>query len=189
MQAYILRSWSLVKMGTTANQKRLFFSLSRAKQRLLSGRDGDLRPQDAALIANWLGVTEQDVVEMDRRLGGDVSLNVPLKEDGNSVEWQDLLVADGPDQEARIAERDELEIRMDALGLALAELDGRERHIFETRRLMDPPRSFERIAAELRISSERVRQIEARAFKKVRTAVHLATARRSAIPNGPVQAD
>ena len=188
MQAYILRSWSLVKIGTTANQKRLFFGLSRAKRRLLSGREKDLGSEESALIANSLGVTEQDVVEMDRRLGGDVSLNAPLIKDGNSVEWQDLLIADVPDQEARIAERDELKIRLRALGLALADLDDRERHIFEARRLVDPPRSFERIGGELRISSERVRQIEARAFKKVSAAVHHETARRCAIPTGPKQA-
>ena len=189
MQAYILRSWSLVRMGTTANQKRLFFGLSRAKQRLLSGREGDLHRDEASIIANWLGVSEQDVVEMDGRLGGDVSLNTPLQEDGNSIEWQDVLVAEGPDQETHIAERNEMEIRMGALGLALADLDHRERHIFEARRLTDTPRSFERIAGELRISSERVRQIEARAFNKVQRAMHTSTARRSAIPKAPAQAN
>ncbi|WP_404555940.1 RNA polymerase factor sigma-32 [Bradyrhizobium niftali] len=185
MQAYILRSWSLVKIGTTANQKRLFFGLSRAKRRLLSGREGNLRPEETALIANWLGVNELDVVEMDQRLGGDVSLNVPVMDDGNSIERQDLLVADIPDQELRIAERDELQIRMRALDLALADLDDRERHIFEARRLIHPPRSCESIGGELRISGERVRQIEAQAFNKVRSAMHRTTARLCAVPNGP----
>lgn len=189
IQAYILRSWSLVKMGTTTTQKRLFFRLSKAKQRLLSHREGDFRADEASLIASWLGVTEHDVVEMNRRLSGDISLNTPLNEDDNSLELQDRLVDEGPDQESRLAERDELEMRRRALGLALTELDDRERHIFEARRLVDPPRSFERLASELRISSERVRQIEARAFKKVQNAAHVASARRMGMPNYPVEVD
>jgi RNA polymerase sigma-32 factor len=175
IQAYILRSWSLVKMGTTTNQKRLFFRLSKAKQRLLSHREGDFRADEASLIASWLGVTEQEVVEMNRRLSGDISLNTPMNEDDNSLELQDRLADEGPDQESRLAESDELEMRRRALGLALAELDDRERHIFEARRLRDPPRSLERLASEHRISSERVRQIERRAFKKVQSAVHVAS--------------
>jgi RNA polymerase sigma-32 factor len=187
IQAYILRSWSLVKMGTTTNQKRLFFRLSMAKQRLLSHREGDFRADEASLIASWLGVTEHEVVEMNRRLNGDISLNTPMNEDDNSLELQDRLVDEGPDQESRLAETDELEMRRRALGLALTELDDRERYIFEARRLTDPPRSFERLAGELRISSERVRQIEARAFKKVQNAVHVASARRIGTPSHPVQ--
>ena len=186
IQAYILRSWSLVKMGTTTNQKRLFFRLSMAKQRLLSHREDDFRADEASLIASWLGVTEREVVEMNLRLSGDISLNTPMSEADNSLELQDGLVDEDPDQESRLAESDELEMRRRALRLALTELDDRERHIFEARRLIDPPRSSECLASELRISSERVRQIEARAFKKVQNAVHAASARRIEMPNHPL---
>jgi RNA polymerase sigma-32 factor len=189
IQACILRSWSLVKMGTTASQKRLFFRLSKAKQRLLSHREGDFRADETSLIASWLGVTERDVVEMNQRLSGDISLNTPLTDDGDSLELQDRLIHEGPDQEWRLAETDELDMRRRALGLALTELDDRERHIFEARRLIDPPCSLERLASEFRISSERVRQIEARAFKKVQSAVHLASARRTEMPSEPLQAN
>lgn len=156
-----------MKMGTTANQKKLFFNLPKAKRRLSALQDGDLRPDQVTLIANGLGVTEQDVVEMNRRLSGDVSLNVSVNEDDDSVEWQDRLVEEGSDQESHLAESEEYGTRRTALGLALTVLDDRERHIFESRRLVDPPITLEHLAMKFRISRERVRQIETRAFKKV----------------------
>jgi RNA polymerase sigma-32 factor len=180
IKQYIVRSWSLVKMGTTANQKKLFFNLRRAKQRLVVLQDGDLRPDQVTLIANELGVTEQDVVEMNRRLSGDVSLNAPLNEDADSAEWQDRLAQEGFDQESDLAGSEEYESRRTALGLALKVLDDRERHIFEARRLVDPPLTLERLAMKFRISRERVRQIETRAFKKVQKAAHAASEHASA---------
>lgn len=170
---YILRSWSLVKMGTTVNQKRLFFNLPKAKRRVSALQEGDLRPDQVTLIANELCVSEQDVVEMNRRMSGDVSLNVPMNEDDDSAEWQDRLVDDATNQESRLAESEESETRRKALGVALTVLDDRERHIFEARRLMDAPLALNELAIEFRISPERVRQIEARAFKKVQSAAHL----------------
>jgi RNA polymerase sigma-32 factor len=137
IQSYILRSWSLVKMGTTVNQKKLFFNLARAKRRLSALQEGDLRPDQVTIIANGLGVTEKEVIEMNRRLSGDVSLNVPLNEDGDSVEWQDRLVDEGSDQESHLAESEESETRSRALSVALSALDNRERHIFEARRLIN----------------------------------------------------
>ena len=178
IQDYILRSWSLVKMGTTLNQKKLFFNLAKAKRRLSAFEVGDLHPDQVTFIANELGVTEQDVVEMNRRLSGDVSLNVPLNEEDDSVEWQDRLVEEGSDQESRLAESEESETRRRALGMALTVLDDRERHIFEARRLMDPPLTLDQLAIEFRISRERVRQIEASAFQKVQRAAHGAMSRR-----------
>ena len=172
IQAYILRSWSLVKMGTTANQKMLFFNLRKAKSKISALETGDLRPDQVKLIAKNLGVAEQDVVDMNRRLGGDVSLNTPIREDGDSGEWQDWLVDDvSTDQETRLAESEESDNRRKALGEALSVLNERERRIFEARRLADDPITLEDLAAEFRVSRERVRQIEARAFEKVRNAV------------------
>ena len=139
IQNYILRSWSLVKMGTTLNQRKLFFNLPKVKRRLSALEEGDLRPDHITLIAKELGVTEKEVVEMNCRLSGDVSLNAPLNEDGNSVEWQDRLVDEGSDQESCVAESEKSETRRRALRLALAVLDDRERQIFEARRLVDPP--------------------------------------------------
>jgi RNA polymerase sigma-32 factor len=178
VQDYVLRSWSLVKMGTTVNQKKLFFNLARAKRRLSALQEGDLRPDQVSLIASGLGVTEQEVVDMNRRLTGDVSLNVPLNEDGNSVAWQDRLADEASDQETRLAESEEAQTRRSALGVALGVLDERERHIFEARRLSEPPSTLDELAIEFRISRERVRQIEASAFQKVQKAVHVACARR-----------
>jgi RNA polymerase sigma-32 factor len=171
IQEYILRSWSLVKMGTTANQKKLFFNLRKAKSRISALEEGDLRPDQVKLIAKRLGVTEQDVVDMNRRLGGDVSLNAPIREDGDSGEWQDWLVDDGSDQETRLAESEESDNRKKALGEALSVLNDRERRIFEARRLADDPITLEELAAEFGVSRERVRQIEVRAFEKVQRAV------------------
>jgi RNA polymerase sigma-32 factor len=172
IQEYILRSWSLVKMGTTANQKKLFFNLRKAKSKISALEEGDLRPDQVKLIAKRLGVTEQDVVDMNRRLGGDVSLNAPIREDGDSGEWQDWLVDDvSTDQETRLAESEESDNRRKALGEALSVLNERERRIFEARRLADDPITLEDLAAEFGVSRERVRQIEVRAFEKVQRAV------------------
>jgi RNA polymerase sigma-32 factor len=171
IQEYILRSWSLVKMGTTANQKKLFFNLRKAKSKISALEEGDLRPDQVKLIAKRLGVTEQDVVDMNRRLGGDVSLNAPIREDGDSGEWQDWLVDDSSTQEERLAESEEVDNRRQALGEALTVLNDRERRIFEARRLADDPITLEDLAAEFGVSRERVRQIEVRAFEKVQRAV------------------
>jgi len=171
IQEYILRSWSLVKMGTTANQKKLFFNLRKAKSKISALEDGDLRPEQVKLIANRLGVTEQDVVDMNRRLNGDVSLNAPIREEGDSGEWQDWLVDDTVSQETRLAESEEADNRRKALGEALSVLNERERRIFEARRLADEPITLEELADEFGVSRERVRQIEVRAFEKVRKAV------------------
>jgi RNA polymerase sigma-32 factor len=171
IQEYILRSWSLVKMGTTANQKKLFFNLRKAKSRISALEEGDLRPDQVQIIAKRLGVTEQDVVDMNRRLGGDVSLNSPIREDGDSGEWQDWLVDDSASQEARLAESEEADNRRKALGEALTVLNERERRIFEARRLADDPVTLEELADEFSVSRERVRQIEVRAFEKVQKAV------------------
>jgi RNA polymerase sigma-32 factor len=176
IQAYILRTWSLVKMGTTVSQKKLFFNLSKAKQRVLALQEGDLRPDEVTIIANRLGVAEQDVIDMNRRLTGDLSLNAPLNVEGDSIEWQDRLVDQSSDQESRLAESDEWETRKRALGLALKVLDNRERYIFEARRLTDPPLSLAELADKFRVSHERVRQLEARAFEKVQRATHAAIA-------------
>jgi RNA polymerase sigma-32 factor len=178
IQNYILRSWSLVKLGTTLNQKKLFFNLAKAKQRLSTLQEGDLRPEQAALIAHGLGVPEREVVEMNRRLSGDVSLNVPLNEDNDSLEWQDRLVDEASDQESHLAESEESEIRRKALGLALGVLNDRQRRVFVARRLSDPPRTLDELAVEFCISRERVRQIEATAFQKVQRAARAACARR-----------
>ena len=177
---YIMRSRSLVRMGTTANQKRLFFNLPKAKRRLSALQDGDLRPDQVTLISTDLGVTERDVVEMNRRLSGDVSLNVSVNEDDDSVEWQDRLVEEGSDQESRLAESEEYETRRTALGLALTVLDDRERHIFESRQLVDPPLTLEHLATQFHLSRERVRQIETRAFEKVQRAARTASERMTA---------
>ena len=172
IQEYILRSWSLVKMGTTANQKKLFFNLRKAKSKISALDEGDLRPDQVQTIAKRLGVTEQDVIDMNRRLGGDVSLNAPIREDGDSGEWQDWLVDDSAEPGDRVlAECEELDNRRKALGDALDVLNERERRIFEARRLADDPITLEELAEEFGVSRERVRQIEVRAFEKVQKAV------------------
>ena len=171
IQEYILRSWSLVKMGTTANQKKLFFNLRKAKSKISALDEGDLRPDQVQVIAKRLGVTEQDVVDMNRRLGGDASLNAPIRDDGESGEWQDWLVDDAPSQERILAESEESDNRHQALVSALDVLNDRERRIFEARRLADDPITLEELAAEFGVSRERVRQIEVRAFEKVQKAV------------------
>jgi RNA polymerase sigma-32 factor len=171
IQEYILRSWSLVKMGTTANQKKLFFKLRQAKSKISALNEGDLRPDQVRTIAQHLGVTEQDVIDMNRRLGGDASLNAGISEDADSDEWQDLLADESATPESMLVEAEELENRRKALGHALRVLTGRERRIFEARRLSDNPITLEELGSEFHVSRERVRQIELHAFEKVRQAV------------------
>jgi RNA polymerase sigma-32 factor len=171
IQEYILRSWSLVKMGTTANQKKLFFNLRKAKSRISALEEGDMRPDQVKIIARRLGVTEQDVVDMNRRLSGDTSLNAPIREEGDSGEWQDWLVDDHDSQEKVLAENEEFATRRKALSEALSVLNDRERRIFQARRLADEPVTLEELADEFGVSRERVRQIEVRAFEKVQKAV------------------
>ena len=171
IQEYILHSWSLVKLGTSVNQKKLFFNLRKAKSKLSALEEGDLQPDQVKLIARRLAVTEQDVIDMNRRLGGDVSLNAPIGDERNSGEWQDSLVDEVTDQETRLAESEEVNNRRQALGEALSVLNERERRIFEARRLADEPIILEELAAEFGISRERVRQIEVCAFEKVQKVV------------------
>jgi len=179
IQEYILRSWSLVKMGTTANQKKLFFNLRKAKGRISALDEGDLRPDQVKQIATRLGVTEQDVIDMNRRLGGDASLNAPLREEGEG-EWQDWLVDDSASQEQVLLAEEEGQNRLAALRDALSVLNPRERRIFEARRLSDDPITLEELSAEFGVSRERVRQIEVRAFEKVQEAVKKNLAEREA---------
>jgi RNA polymerase sigma-32 factor len=177
IQEYILRSWSLVKMGTTANQKKLFFNLRKAKSKISALEEGDMHPDQVKLIAKRLGVPEQDVIEMNRRLGGDASLNAPIREDGDAGEWQDWLVdTDSVSQETRIIADEQADNRRRALTDALSVLNERERRIFEARRLADDPITLEELAEEFGVSRERVRQIEVRAFEKVQKAVQKAAA-------------
>jgi RNA polymerase sigma-32 factor len=171
IQEYILRSWSLVKLGTTAAQKRLFFNLRKAKSQISALEEGDLRPDQVKRIATRLGVSEKDVIDMNRRLGGDASLNAPIRADTESGEWQDWLVDEHVDQESQLAASEELDNRKRALGQALDVLNDRERRIFEARRLSDNPITLEELATEFGVSRERVRQIEVRAFEKVQAAV------------------
>src|SRR5512133_3343708 len=180
IQEYILRSWSLVKMGTTAAQKKLFFNLRRAKSKINALDEGDLRPDQVKIIAKRLGVTDQDVIDMNRRLGGDASLNAPIRDDGEAGEWQDWLVDNTPNQEAIMAEHEEYDERRDALNGAMGVLNPRERRIFEARRLAEDPMTLEDLAAEFGVSRERVRQIEVRAFEKVQSAVKGTIARQEA---------
>ena len=174
IQEYILRSWSLVKMGTTAAQKKLFFNLRRLKGQMQALEDGDLRPDQVKKIATKLGVTEDDVVSMNRRLAGDSSLNSPLRADSESGEWQDWLVDDEPNQEHNYAEQEELEQRRSFLASAMEDLNERERRIFEARRLSEDPLTLEDLSGEFGVSRERIRQIEVRAFEKVQKAVQRA---------------
>jgi RNA polymerase sigma-32 factor len=175
IQEYILRSWSLVKMGTTAAQKKLFFNLRRMKGQIKALEDGDLRPDQVKQIATKLGVPEDDVISMNRRLGGDASLNAPVRAaDAESGEWQDWLVDETPGQEERLAESEELDLRRGYLAKAMATLNDREKRIFEARRLAEEPATLEDLSAEFGVSRERIRQIEVRAFEKVQTAVQKA---------------
>lgn len=171
IQEYVLRSWSLVKMGTTAAQKKLFFNLRRAKSKLQALDDGDLKPDQVKKIADQLGVSETDVVSMNRRLGGDSSLNAPLKTEDATGEWQDWLADESPSQEQVLADSEELEQRRGYLANALETLNDRERAIFVARRLEDSPQTLEELSHEFGVSRERIRQIEVRAFEKVQEAV------------------
>jgi RNA polymerase sigma-32 factor len=171
IQEYILRSWCLVKMGTTANQKRLFFNLRKVKGQIQALEDGDLRPDQVNEIATKLGVSAEEVISMNRRLGGDASLNAPLRADSESGEWQDWLVDDAPDQEERLAENEELDNRRQLLRDAMSVLNDREKRIFEARRLAEEPMTLEDLSTEFGVSRERVRQIEVRAFEKIQKAV------------------
>ncbi|MBW8639023.1 RNA polymerase sigma factor RpoH [Hoeflea sp. WL0058] len=172
IQEYILRSWSLVKMGTTANQKRLFFNLRKLKGKIQALDEGDLKPEQVAQIANTLNVSEDEVVSMNRRLSGDASLNAPIKaSEGESGQWQDWLVDESDDQEAMLIRQDELEDRRGMLASAMDVLNEREQRIFKARRLSETPMTLEELSSEFGISRERVRQIEVRAFEKVQSAV------------------
>jgi RNA polymerase sigma-32 factor len=171
IQEYVLRSWSLVKMGTTAAQKKLFFNLRRIKGQIEAIEEGDLHPENVAEIARRLGVTEEEVISMNRRLTApDSSLNAPLREESES-EWQDMLVDEEMDQEERLAERDEMTLRQQLLMDAMEVLNDREKHILTERRLKDDPTTLEELSQEYGISRERVRQIEVRAFEKLQKAM------------------
>ena len=183
IQEYILRSWSLVKMGTTASQKKLFFNLRKAKSQISALEEGDLRPDQVEIIATRLGVSQQDVIDMNRRMSGDASLNAPLREEGEG-EWQDWLVDQSSSQESLLADQEEKENRLGALHSALGVLNDRERRIFEARRLADDPITLEDLSDEFDISRERVRQIEVRAFEKVQAAVRSGVARIEAAHTG-----
>ena len=170
IQEYILRSWSLVKMGTTASQKKLFFNLRKAKSQISALEEGDLRPDQVEIISTRLGVSKQDVIDMNRRMSGDASLNAPLREEGEG-EWQDWLVDNSASQENLLVDREESDNRHGVLHSALGVLNERERRIFEARRLADDPVTLESLSDEFAISRERVRQIEVRAFEKIQAAV------------------
>ena len=180
IQEYILRSWSLVKMGTTAAQKTLFFNLRKAKSEISAFEEGDLHPEHLSHIATRLGVLESEVTSMNRRLsGGDASLNAPMRADGES-EWQDWLADDNAvSQETQVAEAEESSIRMSLLQEAMAELSDRERHILTERRLKDDPTTLEELAGQYGVSRERVRQIEVRAFEKLQKAMRAAATERN----------
>ena len=171
IQEYILRSWSLVKIGTTAAQKKLFFNLRKAKGHIKAIEDGDLRPEQVKLIATKLGVSEEEVVSMNRRLAApDHSLNAPMRADSEG-EWQDWLVDDAPNQETLLAEREQKDDRSELLVEGMKALNDRERRILTARRLQDEPATLEDLSKEYGISRERVRQIEVRAFEKLQTAI------------------
>ena len=181
IQEYILRSWSLVKMGTTAAQKKLFFNLRKAKSQISAFEEGDLHPEHLAAIATKLGVTEEEVTNMNRRLGGDASLNAPLRADGES-EWQDWLADDtAVSQETQLADDEEKGIRMSLLQEAMEELTDREKHILTERRLKDDPVTLEELAGQYGVSRERVRQIEVRAFEKLQKAMRAAAEERNLV--------
>lgn len=172
MQEFILRSWSLVKMGTTAAQKKLFFNLRRMKKNLDAYEDSDLRPDQVKAIATKLGVSETEVVNMNRRMmmGGDASLNVSFNDEGEG-QWQDLLEDQGPLQDEMVAEAEEAGLRHALLAEAMESLNERERHILTQRRLIDDPKTLEELSQEYSVSRERVRQIEVRAFEKLQKAM------------------
>lgn len=183
IQEYVLRSWSLVKMGTTANQKRLFFNLRKAKSRIQALDDGDLNPEQVTQIATQLGVSEEEVTSMNRRMAGDASLNAPIKAaEGESGEWQDWLEDETENAEQLLVQQDELESRREMLADAMSVLNEREQRIFMARRLEENPITLEELSGEFDISRERVRQIEVRAFEKVQKAM-VASAKELEKPN------
>ncbi len=173
IQEFILRSWSLVKMGTTAAQKKLFFNLRRMKNNLEAFEDGDLRPEDVRKIATDLGVTEAEVVSMNRRMamGGDTSLNVSVSDEGEGQQWQDWLADEGPLQDDEIADSQERVHRHAMLAEAMSDLNDREKHILTERRLVEEPKTLEELSQVYGVSRERVRQIEVRAFDKLQKAM------------------
>jgi RNA polymerase sigma-32 factor len=183
IQEFILRSWSLVKMGTTAAQKKLFFNLRRMKNQIEAFEDGDLKPADVTKIATHLGVSEEDVVSMNRRMamGGDTSLNVPLREDGEGT-WQDWLVDSEPLQDERVAEAQETRVRHELLVEAMESLNEREKHILTERRLTDDPKTLEELSQVYDVSRERIRQIEVRAFEKLQKALMSLAGERRLLP-------
>jgi len=183
IQEYILRSWSLVKMGTTAAQKKLFFNLRRMKNRIEAFEDGDLKPADVTKIATDLGVSEEDVISMNRRMamGGDTSLNVPLREEGDG-QWQDWLVDTEPLQDERVAEAEETKVRHELLLEAMKALNDREKHILTERRLSDEPKTLEELSQVYDVSRERIRQIEVRAFEKLQKALMNLAGERRLLP-------
>ncbi|WP_068076209.1 RNA polymerase sigma factor RpoH [Novosphingobium lentum] len=183
IQEFILRSWSLVKMGTTAAQKKLFFNLRRMKKNLEAFEDTDLHPDDVLKIATTLGVPQQEVVNMNRRMmmGGDASLNVPMREDGDGT-WQDWLVDDRPLQDQTVADAEEATVRHEMLVEAMEGLNDREKHILTDRRLVDDPKTLEELSQVYNVSRERVRQIEVRAFEKLQKAMQRIAGERRLLP-------
>jgi RNA polymerase sigma-32 factor len=183
IQEYILRSWSLVKLGTTAAQKKLFFNLRRLKGEISALEEGDLRPENVAEISRRLGVTEEEVTSMNRRMasGGDASLNAPIGGMEGEAEWQDWIADDTPGQAERMAESDEFGARMSLLESAMGSLNERERHIITERRLKEEPTTLEDLSARYNVSRERIRQIEVRAFEKLQTAMREAARERGLV--------
>ena len=186
IQEFILRSWSLVKMGTTAAQKKLFFNLRRMKKNIDAFEDTDLHPDQVKAIATTLGVSETEVVNMNRRMmmGGDASLNVSLREDGEGGQWQDILQDDRPLQDFTVAEAQEASYRHDMLGEAMKSLNDREREILTERRLIEDPKTLEELSQVYHVSRERVRQIEVRAFEKLQKAMQRIASDRKLLPAG-----
>ncbi|MEZ5936843.1 MAG: RNA polymerase sigma factor RpoH [Hyphomonadaceae bacterium] len=183
IQEYILRSWSLVKLGTTAAQKKLFFNLRRLKGEIAAMEEGDLRPENVSEIATRLGVSEDEVTSMNRRMssGGDASLNAPIGGMDGEGEWQDWLADDTPGQAEVVADREEFSVRMDLLQTAMADLTDRERHILTERRLKDDPSTLEELSDQYNVSRERIRQIEVRAFEKLQKAMRKAAEERGMV--------
>jgi RNA polymerase sigma-32 factor len=183
IQEYILRSWSLVKLGTTAAQKKLFFNLRRLKGEIQALEDGDLRPENVQEISKRLGVTEEEVTSMNRRMtaGGDASLNAPVGGMEGEAEWQDWIADDTPGQAEKMAETDEFQARMELLEAAMESLNERERHIITERRLKDEPTTLEDLSAHYNVSRERIRQIEVRAFEKLQKAMREAARERGLV--------
>jgi RNA polymerase sigma-32 factor len=187
IQEFILRSWSLVKIGTTANQKKLFFNLRKVKNQIQALGDGDLRPDQVQVIATKLGVETQDVVDMDRRMHGDMSLNAPVRDETGAGEWQDFLPDETASPDALIANEEERDNRSRALMAAMQSLNERERRIIEARRLADDAVTLEALSDEFNVSRERIRQIEVRAFEKLKVAVikALAAIETATMPSSP----